>query len=170
DSQSIYSFRGAEIENILTFSDRYPEARLFRLEKNYRSTPNILNLANRIILHNVRQIPKTLYSPRPSAESPILVRMATDLDQARFVVRTLEHALDRGAEPGEIAVLYRAHYLSLPLQIALARKRIPFHLTSGLKFYEQAHIKDVLSMLRILENPRDQMAWKRILRMVPKVG
>ncbi len=170
DSQSIYSFRGAEIENILTFQDRYPEARLFRLEKNYRSTPNILNLANKIILHNQRQIPKTLYSPRPSADHPVLVRMFSDADQSRFVQRTIEQLLDRGKEPGEIAVLYRAHYLSLPLQIALARARIPFHLTSGLKFYEQAHIKDVLSFLRILENSRDQAAWKRLLRMIPKVG
>jgi len=170
DSQSIYSFRGAEIDNILTFQDRYPGARLFRLEKNYRSTPNILNLANRIIRHNQRQIPKTLYSPRPSADHPVLVRMFSDADQSRFVVRTIEERLDRGAEPGEIAVLYRAHYLSLPLQIALSRKRIPFHLTSGLKFYEQAHIKDILAFLRILENGRDQAAWKRLLRMVPKVG
>ena len=170
DSQSIYSFRGAEIDNILTFQDRYPGARLFRLEKNYRSTPNILNLANRIILHNQRQIPKTLYSPRPSADHPVLVRMFSDADQSRFVVRTIEEKLDRGAEPGEIAVLYRAHYLSLPLQIALSRKRIPFHLTSGLKFYEQAHIKDILAFLRVLENARDQAAWKRLLRMVPKVG
>ena len=170
DSQSIYSFRGAEIDNILTFQDRYPGARLFRLEKNYRSTPNILNLANRIILHNQRQIPKTLYSPRPSADHPVLVRMFSDADQSRFVVRTIEEKLDRGEEPGEIAVLYRAHYLSLPLQIALSRKRIPFHLTSGLKFYEQAHIKDILAFLRVLENARDQAAWKRLLRMVPKVG
>ncbi len=170
DSQSIYSFRGAEIDNILTFQDRYPGARLFRLEKNYRSTPNILNLANRIIRHNQRQIPKTLYSPRPSADHPVLVRMFSDADQSRFVVRTIEDQLDRGKEPGEIAVLYRAHYLSLPLQIALSRKRIPFHLTSGLKFYEQAHIKDVLAFLRVLENQRDQAAWKRLLRMIPKVG
>ena len=170
DSQSIYSFRGAEVENILTFSERYPEARTFRLEKNYRSTPNILNLANRIILHNTRQIPKTLYSPRPSAESPTLVRMFSDSDQSTFVVRTVERMVDRGTSPGEIAILYRAHYLSLPLQLALSRKKIPFHLTSGLKFYEQAHIKDILAFLRVLENGRDQAAWKRVLRMIPKVG
>lgn len=170
DSQSIYSFRGAEVENILTFTTRYPDAGIYRLEKNYRSTPNILNLANRIISHNLRQIPKTLYSPRPSAESPTLVRMFSDADQSRFVVRTLENKIDRGEDPGEIAILYRAHYLSLPLQLALSRKKIPFHLTSGLKFYEQAHIKDILSFLRILENGRDQSAWKRILRMIPKVG
>ncbi len=96
--------------------------------------------------------------------------MFSDADQSTFVVRTLERMIDRGTPPEEIAVLYRAHYLSLPIQIALSRKKIPFHLTSGLKFYEQAHIKDILSFLRVLENGRDQAAWKRILRMIPKVG
>jgi len=170
DSQSIYSFRGAAIDNILTFQDRYPEAGVYRLEKNYRSTPNILNVANRIIERNSRQIPKTLYSPRPEADHPTLVRMYSDIDQARFIVGKIRRALDRGHEPSEIAVLYRAHYVSLSLQLALSRERIPFHLTSGLKFYEQAHIKDVLSWLRLLENAKDAMAWKRILRMVPRVG
>ena len=170
DSQSIYSFRGAAIDNILSFQERYPEAGVYRLEKNYRSTPNILSVANRIIEQNSRQIPKTLYSPRPEADHPTLVRMYSDQDQARYITTRIRRALDRGQEPSEIAVLYRAHYVSLSLQLALSRAGIPFHLTSGLKFFEQAHIKDILSWLRLLENERDAMAWKRILRMVPRVG
>ena len=170
DSQSIYSFRGAAIDNILSFQERYPEAGVYRLEKNYRSTPNILSVANRIIEQNSRQIPKTLYSPLPEADHPTLVRMYSDQDQARYITTRIRRALDRGQEPAEIAVLYRAHYVSLSLQLALSRAGIPFHLTSGLKFFEQAHIKDILSWLRLLENGRDAMAWKRILRMVPRVG
>ena len=170
DSQSIYSFRGAAIDNILSFQERYPEAGVYRLEKNYRSTPNILSVANRIIEQNSRQIPKTLYSPLPEADHPTLVRMYSDQEQARYITTRIRRALDRGQEPSEIAVLYRAHYVSLSLQLSLSRAGIPFHLTSGLKFFEQAHIKDILSWLRLLENDRDAMAWKRILRMVPRVG
>ena len=170
DSQSIYSFRGAAIDNILSFQERYPEAGVYRLEKNYRSTPNILSVANRIIEQNSRQIPKTLYSPLPEADHPTLVRMYSDQDQARYITTRIRRALDRGQEPSEIAVLYRAHYVSLSLQLSLSRAGIPFHLTSGLKFFEQAHIKDILSWLRLLENDRDAMAWRRILRMVPRVG
>ena len=170
DSQSIYSFRGAAIDNILSFQERYPKAGVYRLEKNYRSTPNILSVANRIIEQNSRQIPKTLYSPLPEADHPTMVRMYSDQDQARYITSRIRRALDRGQEPSEIAVLYRAHYVSLSLQLALTRAGIPFHLTSGLKFFEQAHIKDILSWLRLLENGRDAMVWKRILRMVPRVG
>lgn len=171
DSQSIYSFRGAHVENILTFSDRYPTTRVFRLETNYRSTPPILDLANRIIQANERRLDKTL---RPffteGGEFPVRVNLYSDSDQAHFIASTIAGMIDRGVSPGEIAVLYRSHFLSLPVQFELARRKIPFGVTSGLRFYEQAHIKDVLSHLRLLENPLDPLSLGRLLRMIPKVG
>ena len=171
DSQSIYSFRGAHVENILTFSDRYPETRIFRLETNYRSTPPILDLANRIIQSNERRLDKTL---RPffteGGEVPVRVNLYSDSDQAHFIASTIGNMIDRGVSPGEIAVLYRSHFLSLPVQFELARRKIPFGVTSGLRFYEQAHIKDILSHLRLLENPQDPLSLNRLLRMIPKVG
>ncbi|MHB1606671.1 MAG: ATP-dependent helicase [Leptospirales bacterium] len=171
DSQSIYSFRGAHVENILTFSERYPEARIFRLETNYRSTPPILDLANRIILSNDRRIEKTL---RPflteEGNLPQCMNLYSDSDQSHFIGSTVSQMIDRGISPGEIAILYRSHYLSLSIQFELARRKIPFSITSGLRFYEQAHIKDVLAHLRLLENPLDPLALPRLLKMIPRVG
>lgn len=171
DSQSIYSFRGAHVENILTFSERYPEARRFRLETNYRSTPSILDLANRIILSNERRIEKTLRPFRTEEGNlPQCINLYSDSDQSHFIGSTVEQMIDRGIPPGEIAVLYRSHFLSLSVQFELARRKIPFSVTSGLRFYEQAHIKDVLAHLRLLENPLDPLALPRLLKMVPRIG
>ncbi len=171
DSQSIYSFRGAHVENILTFPDRYPDARIYRLETNYRSTPPILDLANQIILGNERRIEKTLRAfHKEEGPSPRTVGLYSDADQAQFVGSTVDQLLDGGAPASEIAILYRSHYLSLPIQFELARRKIPFTITSGLRFYEQAHIKDVLAHLRLLLNPRDTLALNRLLRMIPRMG
>ena len=171
DSQSISSFRGAHVENILTFPDRYPEARIYRLETNYRSTPSILDLANRIILANERRIEKTLRAYHTEeGQAPRTVGLYSDADQAQFIGATVDQLLDGGALASEIAILYRSHYLSLPIQFELARRKIPFSITSGLRFYEQAHIKDVLAHLRLLLNPRDTLAMNRLLRMVPRMG
>ncbi len=170
DSQSIYSFRGAHVENMLTFSDRYPGAEVFRLETNYRSTPSILDVANRVILRNERQLPKVLRSVNDQGPLPESISFYSDIDQAQYVAKRISEREDRGDRMGEICILYRSHYLSLPVQIELARRRIPFTLTSGLRFYEQAHIKDILAYLRLLANPRDSSAFSRLLRMIPKVG
>ncbi len=171
DSQSIYSFRGAHVENILTFPERYPEARIYRLETNYRSTPPILDLANRIILGNERRIEKTLRAHQENkGQSPQAVGLYSDADQAHYIGSTVEQLLDGGTLPAEIAILYRSHYLSLPVQFELARRKIPFSVTSGLRFYEQAHIKDVLAHLRLIQNPRDYLALTRLLRMIPRMG
>lgn len=171
DSQSIYSFRGAHVENILTFSERYPEARTFRLETNYRSTPSILDLANRIILSNDRRIDKTLRPFRTEEGNlPQCINLYSDSDQSHFIGSTVSQMIDRGIAPGEIAILYRSHYLSLSIQFDLARRKIPFSITSGLRFYEQAHIKDVLAHLRLLENPLDPLALPRLLKMIPRIG
>ncbi|MHB1757882.1 MAG: ATP-dependent helicase [Leptospirillum sp.] len=170
DSQSIYSFRGANVENMLSFSERYPSAEVFRLETNYRSTVSILEIANRVILQNQRQLPKVLRSVLDQGSLPECVTFYSDIDQAQYVAKRISQKEDRGEMMGEVCVLYRSHYLSLSIQIELARRRIPFTLTSGLRFYEQAHIKDILAYLRLVLNPRDSSAFSRLLRMIPKVG
>jgi DNA helicase-2/ATP-dependent DNA helicase PcrA len=170
DSQSIYSFRGARFENILEFPKRHPSARVFKLEVNYRSTPEILTLANSSIRHNRRQFEKTLRAARPSGVLPEVVAAGDAGEQARFVAQQVLALHDEGLELREIAVLYRAHYQSMELQMELTRLRIPFVVRSGLRFFEQAHVKDVAAYLKIVANPKDELAWKRVLKHVPKVG
>lgn len=170
DSQSIYSFRGARFENILEFPERHPSARVFRLEVNYRSTPEILALANSSIRHNRRQFEKTLRAVRPSGVLPEVVSAGDAGEQARFVAQQILEAHDQGLELRDVAVLYRAHYQSMELQMELTRLRIPFVVRSGLRFFEQAHVKDVAAYLKIVANPKDELAWKRVLKQVPKVG
>jgi DNA helicase-2/ATP-dependent DNA helicase PcrA len=171
DAQSIYSFRGADVNNMLEFARRHPEARTFRLETNYRSTPEILALANRSIAHNRRQLAKQLRAVRPAGPRPALVPLRDVYLQAAFVAqRLLELSQEQGVPLGELAVLYRNHGHSLELQVELARRKIPYVVRSGLRFFEQAHIKDVLAYLRVVHNGRDELAWGRILRLYRGVG
>jgi DNA helicase-2/ATP-dependent DNA helicase PcrA len=170
DSQSIYSFRGANFANILTFPERYPKARIFKLEVNYRSTPQILHLANASIMHNRVQFPKELQTVRPAGVTPFLVPAQDTLDQAAFVAGKVGEIRDGGIPLSQIAVLYRAHYHSMELQMELTRQGIPFEVRSGLRFFEQAHIKDVSAYLKIICNPLDELAWKRVLQLYPRIG
>jgi DNA helicase II / ATP-dependent DNA helicase PcrA len=170
DSQSIYSFRGANHENIMRFPDRYPECKIFKLETNYRSTPEILHLANLSITNNERQFQKTLRSIREKGIRPILVPTRNVLQQADFVTQRILELHRSGIELGEMAVLYRAHYHSMEVQMEMTRRGIPFEIRSGIRFFEQAHIKDVTAYLRILLNPRDELAWKRVLGFYAKIG
>jgi len=170
DAQSIYSFRGADFENILKFPDRYPDATIFNLTTNYRSTPEILYLANQSIAHNVRQFQKELHSVKVSGNMPGLVPLRDVFQQADFVAQKI---LDMNAESlslNEIAVLYRSHYQSMELQMEFQRRGIPFEMRSGLKFFEQAHIKDILSFLRVVINPYDELSWKRIVKLIAGIG
>lgn len=170
DSQSIYSFRGANYDNILNFPERYPDARMIKLETNYRSTPEILHLANKSIDNNGRQFHKVLRAVRKSGPRPVLVPTGNVLQQASFVVSRIMDLLRDGLPAAEIAVLYRAHYHSMELQMELTRRGIPFEIRSGLRFFEQAHIKDLIAYLRILVNPRDESAWKRVLGLYSRIG
>jgi DNA helicase-2/ATP-dependent DNA helicase PcrA len=170
DSQSIYSFRGANFANILTFPERYPKARVFKLEINYRSTPQILHLANTSILNNRVQFPKELQTVRPAGPIPSLVPTQGTMDQAAFVAQKVAEIRDGGIPLSQIAVLYRAHYHSMELQMELTRRGIPFEVRSGLRFFEQAHIKDVSAYLKIISNPLDELAWKRVLQLLPRIG
>jgi DNA helicase-2/ATP-dependent DNA helicase PcrA len=170
DSQSIYSFRGANFANIMKFPERYPDCRIFKLETNYRSTPEILNLANLSITNNERQYQKTLKSVREGGIKPILIPARNVFQQASFVAQRIGELHYGGLPLNEIAVLYRAHYHSMELQMELTRWGVPFEIRSGIRFFEQAHIKDVICNFRIIANPHDELAWKRVLGLYSRIG
>lgn len=170
DAQSIYSFRGADFENILKFPERYPDVTIYNLTTNYRSTPEILNLANNSIIHNIKQFQKKLRSIKNPGSMPGLLPLKDIFQQADFVAQRVLECNAQGTPLNEIAVLYRSHYQSMELQMELQRRSIPFEVRSGLKFFEQAHIKDILSFLRVTINPYDELSWKRIVKLVPGIG
>jgi DNA helicase II / ATP-dependent DNA helicase PcrA len=170
DAQSIYSWRGANYKNILNFPERYPSTRVFKIEVNYRSVPSILTLANDAIKANVHQFAKTLQPVRAGGVKPWLVACADANQQAQFVAQRVLELRDEGVGLNEVAVLYRAHYHSMELQMELTRRNIPYVITSGLRFFEQAHIKDVSCFLRVAVNPNDELSFKRILKLLPGIG
>ncbi len=171
DAQSIFAWRGAHFANIYEFPKRYPEAELYKLETNYRSTPEILGLANTSIAGNRKQFPKSLTAIRASRDfKPALVPCSDVEQQSAFVASRILELRDEGVGLEDIAVMYRSHYHSIELQLELTRRGIPYRTQSGVRFFEQAHIKDVISYLRIIVNPRDELAWKRVLKMIPGIG
>jgi DNA helicase-2/ATP-dependent DNA helicase PcrA len=171
DAQSIFAWRGAEFTNIYEFPKRYPEAQVYKLETNYRSTPEILGLANTSIVCNRKQFPKMLSAVKLSRDfRPALVPCSDVEQQSAFVASRILELRDEGTSLEDIAVMYRSHYHSIELQLELSRRNIPYRVQSGVRFFEQAHIKDVIAYLRIIVNPRDELAWKRVLKMIPGVG
>ncbi|HUF02933.1 MAG TPA: ATP-dependent helicase [Aridibacter sp.] len=171
DAQSIFAWRGAEFSNIYEFAERYPGTQEYRLETNYRSTPEILALANVSIANNKRQFRKNLSAVRkPSEFNPALVPCSDIDQQSAFVASRILELRDEGTSLEDIAVLYRSHYHALELQLELTKRNIPYRVQSGVRFFEQAHLKDVISFLKIVVNPRDELAWKRILMMMPGIG
>ena len=170
DAQSIYSFRGASFENIITFPMRFPEATIYKLETNYRSTPQILRLANHTIAQNRFQFQKELRAVRGDGPDPAVVGVDDVFEQASFVAQRILELRDEGEKLSDIAVLYRSHYQSLELQMELSRRLIPYEIRSGVRFFEQAHIKDVIAYLKIMTNPRDELSWKRVMKLYPKIG
>jgi DNA helicase-2/ATP-dependent DNA helicase PcrA len=171
DAQSIYAWRGANFENIYRFKDRYPDAQVLKLENNYRSSPEIVALANASIKGNQRQFAKHLHSVRPAAgERPALVPLSSVDEQAAFVASRILELRDGGMALAEMAVLYRSHWQSMEMQLELTRRNIPYSIRSGSRFFEQAHIKDMVAHLRIINNPKDEPAWKRVLKLIPSVG
>lgn len=170
DAQSIYSFRAAQIKNILDFPEDHAGTQIFKLETNYRSTRSILELANQSIKHNVHQFPKTLKSIHEKGTLPQVVKVRDMRQEAAFVVQRILEFNELGVELSQIAVLFRAHYQSAELEMELAKRGIPYIVRGGIRFFEQAHIKDALSFLRILLNPLDEIAWTRALTLQPGIG
>ena len=170
DAQSIYAFRGADFDNILGFPDRYPDCTVFKLETNYRSVPPILDLANASIRHNQRQYEKHLAPVRRGGERPWQVATATPELQGSWVADQLLALREEGFDLEQMAVLYRNHAHSLELQVELTRRNIPYRVRSGLRFFEQRHVKDVLAHLRFVDNPRDEVAFARAIKLRPGFG
>jgi len=170
DSQSIYSFRGANFRNIMDFPKLFPGTRIIKLEENYRSTQPILDLANAIIAGARDKYTKCLFTRRADGTRPRLFRAADEPEQSRLVVSQVQALVDAGTPLSRIAVLIRAGYHSFALEIELMRASIPFMKFGGFKFMESAHIKDLLAHLKVVANPRDTMSWNRLLLLVPGVG
>src|SRR5437016_10347843 len=170
DAQSIYSFRGANFRNILDFPKQFAGATMVALEQNYRSTQPILNVTNTVISRAAERFTKNLWTERTGGEAPWLVAASDEQQQTRFVVDRILELHEEGTRLGEIAVLFRAGYMSADLEIELTARNIPFEKWGGLKFLEAAHVKDVLAFLRILENPRDEVSWYRLLLLMPGIG
>ncbi len=170
DAQSIYAWRGANYKNILEFPQRYFGCQTFKIEVNYRSTPEILAFANSAIAANVHQFQKELAAARPSGMKPVEVACMDSGEQAAFVAQRALELRDEGIPLNEMAVLYRSHFHALELQLELTRRNIPFSITSGIRFFEQAHVKDVAAYLKLVHNAHDEISFKRLVRMMPGVG
>lgn len=170
DAQSIYSFRGADIGNILRFPDVFPGARTFRLETNYRSTPEILELANDVIRRNVNQFEKTLRPVKDGFAKPQMVTAVTAAQEAEYIAQRVLELRDEGADLSEIAVLFRATFHSQALEFELMKRDIPYEYRGGKKFFDRAHVKDTLAFLKILVNKDDLVAWTRVLGLQVGIG
>jgi DNA helicase-2/ATP-dependent DNA helicase PcrA len=170
DAQSIYSFRAATIQNILDFPKQFPGATVITLEQNYRSIQPILDVGNAVMKPARYRYTKNLVATRKGTQKPILITCRDEDEQVKVVCdQVLEH-LEQGIKLQHQAVLFRAGHHSDQLEIELTRRNIPYHKYGGLKFLEAAHVKDLLAFLRILENPRDDMSWFRVLEMFEGVG
>ena len=170
DSQSIYSFRGANFKNMFEFPVSFPEARIIKLEENYRSTQSILTMTNTLMDQATQKYTKCLFTRRGGDEAPLTIGTGTERDQAVYVCRAIESLMDEGRQLRDIAVLFRASYHSFELELELARRTIPFAKYGGFKFMESAHIKDLLVHLRVILNREDVLSWGRLLRLIKNIG
>jgi DNA helicase-2/ATP-dependent DNA helicase PcrA len=170
DSQSIYSFRGADFKNIMNFPSLFPNVKIIKLEENFRSTQPVLDFANKIIELSLEKYPKVLYTHRNGGALPVLVEAANDNMQSRFIIEKIIELREEGVALDDIAVLFRSSYFSFDLEIELTKANIPFVKFGGMKFIETAHIKDVLAFLRIAANVKDVVSWYRVLLLHEGIG
>jgi len=170
DAQSIYSFRAADIGNILNFPKIFPQAKIFKLETNYRSTPEILTVANEVIKQNLEQYKKVLRPKLKKFIKPGLVPSSSASQEAKFISQQILQLRDEGIPLNKMAVLFRAAYHSQELEFELTKKDIPYEYRGGVRFFERAHIKDITAFLKILTNPKDEVAWLRVLSLQTGIG
>jgi DNA helicase II / ATP-dependent DNA helicase PcrA len=173
DAQCIYSWRGADFENIMTFPDRHEGTVIHRIETNYRSTPEILTFANGVLNAQPkgRHFDKELRAARKHGQKPAVIQAMDDKEQAAFVLKRIQSLIENeGVSANEIAVLYRSHFLALEMQLALTRAGMPYTITSGVKFFERQHVRDLIAVLNFVYNPANTSAWNRIAILLPKVG
>jgi len=164
DAQSIYSFRGANINNILNFKDDYPEYQVFKLEQNYRSTKNIIQAANSVIKNNKKQIPKLIWTANDAGDKIKVIQTIDDTEEAVFVVRSIvENKKKANLENRDFTILYRTNAQSRPLEEVLRREGLPYRIYGGMSFYNRKEIKDILAYFRLTVNPRDEEALRRII-------
>jgi len=170
DAQSIYAFRGADVKNILAFPKQWPDTKIFKLLSNYRSTPEILDVANESLKNNVNQFEKDLIGLKSSGPKPILVACPSARQEASFIADQILLLRSQGVALGNMAVLFRATSHSQALEFELMKRDVPFEYRGGVRFFERAHVKDILCYLRILENVKDETAWLRVLNMQQGIG
>ncbi len=173
DAQCIYSWRGADFENIMTFPDRHPGTVIHRIETNYRSSPQILALANSVLQAQPkgRHFDKELRAHRGNSHKPYVMQAMDDREQADFILKRIRALTeDDGVSPNEIAILYRSHFLALEVQLALSKAGIPYQITSGVKFFERQHVRDLVALITFVYNPANASAWNRIAILLPKIG
>ncbi|MDO8583554.1 MAG: UvrD-helicase domain-containing protein [bacterium] len=170
DAQSIYAFRGADVKNILSFPDQWPDAKMFRLVTNYRSTPEILEVANESLANNVKQFKKQLVGLRSGGEKPKLIPCSSASEEAQYVAQQILLLRDQGIGLKQIAVLFRSSAHSQALEFELMRRDIPYDYRGGQKFFDRAHIRDIISYLRLTENIKDEVAWLRVLNLYQGIG
>lgn len=170
DTQSIYSFRGAYYKNMFDFPKRFPDTRIVKLEYNYRSTQPILDVANAVIEGEKQKYSKVLFTTCPGEEKPTLSYFKDSFDEAEWVAGQIKERHDNGVPLSGIGVLYRSNFLSLPVQLALSKRNIPFAVFGGMKFIETAHVKDLLSFLKFHHNPKDELSLARILMLLDGIG
>lgn len=170
DAQSIYSFRGADHQNIMAFPDIFDNTTIIKLEENYRSTPQVLNAANNLLKQASFKFDKELYSKKEDSDLPALVQAPSEHDQSRFISQVILQLREQDIDLNEIAVLFRSGRDSYDLEVELNRKNIPFVKFGGQKFTEAAHIKDVLAHVRVIVNPMDTIAWNRVLMLIDGIG
>jgi DNA helicase-2/ATP-dependent DNA helicase PcrA len=171
DAQSIYGFRGATHENIMAFPKMFPECKIIKLEENYRSTQSILDVANAVLENMKNKYSKCLVSAKKLiGDKPHILFFRDAYDEADWIADRIKEQRDEGVLFGRQCVLFRSSYLSIPLQAELSRRNIPFVVFGGLKFYEMAHVKDLMTHLKVLANPKDQLAWNRVLMLIDGIG
>lgn len=171
DAQSIYGFRGASHENIMEFPKKFPECKIIKLEENYRSTQSILDVANSVLENMTNKYSKCLISANKRiGNKPQLQYFKDSYEESEWVAGKIKELHDEGILLNHQGVLYRSSYISIPLQAALSKRNIPYQVFGGLKFYETAHVKDLMSHLKVIVNPKDELAWNRVLMLIEGIG